>query len=149
MSQLDMKELYSTVNEKTLKRMETYDNILQKCHKRIKYNATLQRPYCFFQIPEFIFGVPLFDANELKTYIMNSLTKNGFKLLYIDPNWLFIHWDVKGATALISNGMKDNNRSKLPSDTKYRKIDTYKPSGLLGSTVYDPSQMLGFSETFK
>ena len=149
MSQLDMKELYSTINEKTLKRMETYDNVLKKCHSRIKYNANLQRPYCFFQIPEFIIGVPLFDPEEMKTYIISSLKKNGFQLLYIDPNWLFIHWDVKGAKVLISNGSKDNNNKKLPDNSKYRKIDTYKPSGLLGSSVYDPTQMIGFSETFK
>lgn len=150
MSQINMKELYSTINEKTLKRMEIYDEVLQKCHKRIKYNATLQRTYCFFQIPEFIIGVPLFDPQELKTYVINSLKTNGFQLLYVEPNWLFIYWDIKGAKVLITNGAKDNNRKKLPDATKnYRKIDTYKPSGLLGSTVYDPTQMLGFSDKFK
>ena len=81
MSQLNMKELYSTINEKTLKRMETYDEVLLKCHKRIKYNATLQRTYCFYQIPEFIIGVPLFDPQEMKTYVMNSLKTNGFRLM--------------------------------------------------------------------
>ena len=146
MSQLSLKELYSTVNAKTLKRMEIYDNVLKKCHKRIKYNATLQRTYCFFQIPEFIIGIPLFEPQEMKTYIINSLKTNGFKLLYIEPNWLFVHWDIKGAKALISSGAKDNVR-KLP-DSNYRQIDTYKPSGILGK-VYDPSQMLGFSEKFK
>jgi hypothetical protein len=148
MSQLNMKDLYSTINEKTLKRMEIYDSVLQKCHKRIKYNATLQRSYCFFQIPEFIIGVPLFDPNEMKTYIINSLKTNGFQLLYVEPNWLFVHWDVKGAKVLITNGAKDNNQKKLPiKDNKYRKIETYKPSGFLGT--YDPSQMMGFKEKFQ
>ena len=63
MSQLNMKELYSTINEKTLKRMEIYDDVLKKCHLRIKYNSTLERTYCFYQIPEFIIGVPLYDTN--------------------------------------------------------------------------------------
>ena len=40
MSQLNIKELYSTINEKTLKRMEIYDDVLKKCHSRIKYNST-------------------------------------------------------------------------------------------------------------
>ena len=83
MSQLNMKELYSTINEKTLKRMEIYDDVLKKCHLRIKYNSTLERTYCFYQIPEFIIGVPLYDVNEMKTYVMNSLKNNGFELLYI------------------------------------------------------------------
>ena len=86
MSHLNIKDLYSTINEKTIKRMETYDEILQKCHKRIKYNSTLERTYCFFQIPEFVIGVPLYDINELRTYVMNSLGKDGFQLVYIEPN---------------------------------------------------------------
>ena len=80
MSQLSMKDLYSTINEKTLKRMEIYDDVLKKCHHRIKYNCSLQRTYCFFQIPEFIIGVPLYDITELQNYVMNSLKKNGFEL---------------------------------------------------------------------
>ena len=41
MSQIDMKELYSTINQKTLRRMELYDSILKKCHSRILYNSGL------------------------------------------------------------------------------------------------------------
>ena len=61
MSQINMKELYSTINEKTLKRMELYDSILVKCHNKILYNSKLQRKYCFYQIPEFIIGLPLYE----------------------------------------------------------------------------------------
>jgi hypothetical protein len=126
--------------------MEIYDNVLQKCHKRIQYNSTLQRSYCFFQIPEFIIGVPIFDTQEMKTYLMNSLTTNGFQLLYIHPNWLFVHWEMKGTKLLISNGAKD--KVKVPNDgPHYRKIDTYKPSGFLGT--YDATQMMGFKDKFQ
>ena len=113
-----MKELYSTINEKTLKRMEIYDDVLKKCHLRIKYNSTLERTYCFYQIPEFIIGVPLYDINEMKTYVMNSLKNNGFELLYIDPNWLFITWNDKGTKILIQNGAKDNNPKKIQTKKK-------------------------------
>ena len=43
MSSLDIKDLYSTINEKTIKRLEIYDNVLVKCHKRIKYNSSLEK----------------------------------------------------------------------------------------------------------
>ena len=42
MSQIDMKELYSKINQKTLRRMELYDFILKKCHSRILYNSNLE-----------------------------------------------------------------------------------------------------------
>ena len=41
MSQINMNELYSNINKKTLKRMELYDSILVKCHSRIKYKCNL------------------------------------------------------------------------------------------------------------
>ena len=134
MSQIDMKELYSTINAKTLKRMEIYDSILKKCHSRILYNSGLQRNYCFYQVPEFIIGVPLYDILELRKYVMNSLKTNGFELLYIEPNWLFIQWNVKGAKSLTKN----NNPSKQVNN-QYKSIDTYKPSGNL---IYDDKSLM-------
>ena len=141
MSQIDMKELYSTINQKTLKRMELYDSILKKCHSRILYNSGLQRTHCFYQIPEFVIGTPLYDVSELRNYIMNSLKTNGFEILYIEPNWLFIHWNIKGAKSLTKN----TNVSK-PIDNQYKSTDTYKPSG---NFIYDESSIMNMSDKFK
>ena len=96
MSSLNINNLYETMWEKNIKRYEKFDGVLKKIHNRIKYNARIEKTYCFFQIPEFIIGVPLYNIQEMKTYIINSLKTNGFKLLYIDPNWLFITWEIKG-----------------------------------------------------
>ena len=145
MSHLNIKDLYSTINEKTIKRMETYDEILQKCHKRIKYNSTLERTYCFFQIPEFVIGVPLYDINELRTYVMNSLGKDGFQLVYIEPNWLFIMWNVRGVKTFIQNGVNNLNNKKVKTGN-YREINTYKPTGAF---AYDESAMMGFADKLK
>jgi len=79
MSQLSITDLYSTINEKTIKRMEIYDGVLVKCHKRIQYNSSLERTYCFYQIPEFIIGTPLYKVEEMRTYIINSLKNNDFR----------------------------------------------------------------------
>ena len=140
MSQLNMKDLYSTINEKTLKRMEIYDDVLKKCHHRIKYNSSLERTYCFFQIPEFIIGVPLYDITELRNYVMNSLKTNGFEILYVEPNWLFIYWNVKGAKSLTKN----TNVSKQVNN-QYKSTDTYKPSGNL---IYDDSSLMNMADKF-
>ena len=136
MSQIDMKELYSTINQKTLKRMELYDSILKKCHSRILYNSGLQRTHCFYQIPEFVIGTPLYDVSELRNYIMNSLKTNGFEILYIEPNWLFIHWDVKGHKSLTKN---TNVSKKQNNNNNYKSTDTYKPSG---NFIYDDSSLM-------
>ena len=140
MSQIDMKELYSKINQKTLRRMELYDFILKKCHSRILYNSGLQRTYCFYQIPEFVIGIPLYDIIELRNYVMNSLKTNGFEILYIEPNWLFIYWNVKGAKSLTKN----NNVTKK-IDTEYKSTDTYKPSN---NFIYDDSSLMNMTDKF-
>ena len=131
MSSLNIDDLYENKNSKHLRRLEQFDGILKKVHMRIKASKKKKKMHCFYQIPEFIIGVPLYNVNELKQYIMNSLKKNGFNLLYVDPNWLFISWEEK----------KKNKVLKPPSKKKevdYKLIDEYKP---LGGFIYSENDL--------
>lgn len=145
MSSLDIKDLYSTINEKTIKRLEIYDGVLVKCHKRIKYNSSLERTYCFFQIPEFIIGTPIYKVTEMRTYIINSLKNNGFKIMYIEPNWLFISWELPGISKLANTGLKKEVKIK-ENRNNYKSVDNYKPTG---SLIYDERTMLDLSDKLK
>ena len=140
MSQLKISDLYSKINEKNLKRLEIYDDVLVKCHNRIKYNSDLEKTYCFYQIPEFIIGVPIFNIQEMRTYIINSLQNNGFQIMYIEPNWLFISWGKGNTKKLVNSNFKKEVKQKEKS--KYKSTDGFKPTG---SLIYDESTMLGLS----
>jgi len=139
MSRIDMKELYAPINDKYIKELQLYDNILKKCHSRILFNSKNNRTYCFYQIPEFMIGIPLYDVEKLKKYIINSLKSNGFELLYIDPNWLFITWNLKPNKNLAEN----TNVTKIKNDSKYISTETYKPTG---NFIYGDSNMLNFAD---
>ena len=145
MSQLRINDLYNKKNEKNLKRLEIYDSVLVKCHERIKYNSNFERTYCFYQIPEFIIGVPLYNINEMRKYIINSLKTNGFNILYIDPNWLFISWGHVNNNKSISKKFKEkkkNDKNNKNNNQQFKSIDNYKPDG---SLVYDESSILNLS----
>tara|TARA_Y100001935_G_scaffold254668_2_gene264489 strand:- start:14589 stop:15014 length:426 start_codon:yes stop_codon:yes gene_type:complete len=122
MSSLNIDDLYETIDEKNNKRLEKFDGILKQIHGRIKYYSKLERTFCFFQIPEFIIGVPLYNVSDLRNYIINSLKRNGFHIVYIDPNWLYISW------AKEDRG-KPVKKTKPKKDKNYKLIDEYKPSG--------------------
>jgi hypothetical protein len=123
MSQLKISDLYKEINSKKIKKLEIFDSILKKCHQRILYNSKLERTYCFFNIPEFIFGVPLYDINELTKYMINSLVTNGFKVKYFDPNVIFITWNDK--TYEIS--MKQPTQKLIQKSKKtYRSVDAHQ-----------------------
>ena len=128
MSQLKISDLYKEINNKKIKKLETFDSILKQCHQRILHNSKLERTYCFFNIPEFIFGVPLYDINDLTKYILNSLVTNGFKVKYFDPNVIFISWNDK--TYEISMKQPEQKLLKKPQKT-YRSINTHKTENLI------------------
>lgn len=121
MSSLNIDDLYETIDEKNNKRLEKFDGILKQIHTRIRYYSKLERTFCFFQIPEFIIGVPLYNVSDLRNYIINSLKRNGFHIVYIDPNWLYISWSKEDRGKPVKKVKK--------KDKNYKLIDEYKPSG--------------------
>lgn len=144
MSQLRISDLYQEINNKKIKKLETFDSILKKCHTRILYNSKLERTYCFFSIPEFIFGVPLYDINDLTKYIINSLVSNGFKVKYFDPNVIFITWNDK--TYEISMKQPEQKLLKKPKKI-YKNINTNHSDNLIydsfsSNTLKDKTQNL-------
>ena len=134
MSSLNIKDLNNSVNKRRLKRLELYNSILEKVHHRIKYNAEMEKTFCFYNIPEFIIGTPLYDIHELKNFIITALKKNGFMLLHIEPNWLFISWNV-------SEIKEDTNKGKKKKEVDYKLVEEYKPSGQFVYNDYDLSSI--------
>lgn len=141
--QIDMNELDLEARKKIFKRLEIYNKILKECHNKIRFNSKLDRKYCFFLIPEFIFGTPLYDIEELRDHVMKSLEKNGFQLMYIHPNWLFISWDHKKD---IKRSFLQKKNVKKEVQMNYRPIEEYRPSGNMNNLVYDDATLLAMQD---
>ena len=139
MSTLNINDLYDSINNKNFKRMKKFDDILVQIHRRIKYHADLEQTFCLYSIPEFIFGIPLYNVNDLKKYIMDTLKKNGFKLMYFHPNTIFISWDVE-------NIIKNKDDSKKKKNKNFRLIDDYNPQG---NFVYNQTALLNMRDKTK
>jgi len=121
MSQLNIHDLYESARKKELKKFETFDKILQRCHNKIKLYAQNRKTECIYEVPSFILGVPLYDVIELKEYLISSLNKNGFILKQIPPNWIYISWDIK-----------NKKKMKVKVEKKredFRFVEDYNPSG--------------------
>ena len=139
MSTLNINDLYDSINNKNYKRMEKFDNILIQIHRRIKYHADLEQTFCLYNIPEFIFGTPLYNVNDLKNYIIITLKKNGFKILYFHPNTIFISWDVE-------NKIKNKNKKNKKKNNNFKLIDEYNPKG---NFVYNETSLLNMRDKTK
>ena len=121
MSQLNIHKLYESSKRKELKKFETFDKILQRCHNKITLYAENRKTECIYEIPGFIIGVPLYNINELSEYLISSLNKNGFILKVLQQNYIIISWDIKNKKNL------KVKKEKVKED--FRFVEDYNPSG--------------------
>ena len=136
MSMINIDELNKINEDRNKRRLEIYDKVLKKCHKRIKTIAYSPRggTFCFYIVPTFIFGIPIYDMNTCIVYMVKHLVKNGFEVNYTHPNLLYISWFNR------KNAIEYKKKKEPPPKPKeeFKKIENYKPSGQF---LYDLNSM--------
>lgn len=92
MTNINIFDLHKHINDKKNKRHSSFQNVLKQCHNRITRCAENELYDCYYEIPEFIIGIPLYNLTDCIKYIYNHLQENGFHVRYIFPKMLFISW---------------------------------------------------------
>ena len=140
MSLVNISELHEKQRIKNNNKVNGYNSILKKCSNRIKFMSDRSQSCCFFEIPEFVFGIPLFNSQECVRYIIKKLMDEGFMVIYTHPNLLYISWDIeytqtkrledkpKGHNNYQSNNNYLNNNNNN-NNNNFKLISDYKPSG--------------------
>lgn len=112
--QIDIQDLFQKKVSREEMRLQVYDKVLERVHKRIKLAASVDGGSTFstFTLPEVMIGQPLFNATQCRSYVVTSLVKNGFRVKYTHPNFLMISWDhlrsqYEKATEVISREQQD------------------------------------------
>jgi hypothetical protein len=57
-------------------------------------NAIRDQPFCFFAIPEFLPGFPIFNMTHCTCFLLRKLRQNGYRAEYMPPNLLYINWPI-------------------------------------------------------
>jgi len=140
---INVKDLHKQIDEKELKRNEIYNNILLKCQEKIIQATKNSDMCCFYALPEFIIGMPLFNAKICRDYIIFKLEESGFHIQYTHPNLLYVSW-MKKEKSKSKNVSKKTITKK--NNSKYRVIDDYEPSGKF---TYTPSSLSSIKEKTK
>ena len=79
-------------NNKKKKKEKTFKKIYDIAEKKIIIANTGNNTIAWFEIPEFILGVPIYKIIECKDYLEKKLKKNGFKTEFFEPNVLKVDW---------------------------------------------------------
>ena len=126
MSSLNINTLFDEQDKIVINRLKLFDDILVQIHNKIKLNSKNKVFYCTIPIPEFLIGKPLYKVEDLRKYLIDSLKRDKFDVLYIHPNLLFISWEKK-------KNDRRNNKKIVSDNSKdiFKKIDDYNPTGNL------------------
>lgn len=91
---VNIDELYEKQQQRDLRQLSIFNKILNRIHHRIKLTSRTKKreKHVWFQIPEFIFGEPVYKKDDCIGYIVTKLEQNKFHVKYIHPNTLFISW---------------------------------------------------------
>ena len=73
----------------------TFDKIFMKIEKKIVLASSGNFYYTWFEVPEFILGLPLYSLKECKDHISHRLKNDGFETEFFEPNYLLIKWFPK------------------------------------------------------
>ena len=132
---LNIFALNNVRDQKELNRLEIYRKVLKKCHHRIKTISGKGDSFCWYFVPEYIYGVPKYDTLSCATYIVNKLKKNGFKVSYTYPNLVFVSWEhvpseiknpeIKNLDIKLLASKMEKKKIEYP---EFRYIEDYQPS---------------------
>lgn len=93
---ISLAELYTLKDKKERNKYNTFDNIIDICHKKIKNTATIGGMNIFYEIPFYIYGKPLYKIDECVKYIVDSLRKNGLYVQILpepNTNMIYVSWN--------------------------------------------------------
>lgn len=124
MSMININELHKINDDRNKYRITVYDKVLNKCHERIKFVSKTPKGsnFCFYVVPNILYGIPIYDVNACIVYIVGALIKNGFYVAYTHPNLLYISWFKRQN----SIEYKKKEEKKKPT-MEYKKVDSFKP----------------------
>ena len=138
---LNLHHLNHSRRLKEQNKKKTYKKLLKKCHHRITFTASKSLTSCVFQIPEYVPGLPLFDIEKCRRYLIRKLRKNKFKVALVDRYIIYISWEH---IPIHDREAEENTkpRDDLRADMLFRDIDDYKPARNFIYDVPDYKQKL-------
>jgi hypothetical protein len=83
------------MDNKKKERHVVYEKIFDKCRTYVMKYAENDKYRCFYEVPEFILGLPVYNINSAIMYILDKLKDTGFLVKYFFPKHLYISWDLQ------------------------------------------------------
>ena len=135
---LNILKIHKEIKEREERKIKSYQQILNKCISKINTTSEkvskIEDCACFFTVPEYSYGVPLYDIQGCILYIMEHLKKDGCYVEYFHPNIIYINWtqveEDPTSKDITNNIYNENNQN-------YRLINDIPKTSL----IYHPNDI--------
>jgi len=158
---VNIDSLHREQQEKLERKKAVFVKILQDCHNKIKLTAknSKEADNCFYTVPKYKFGVPLYDMRGCILFLTKSLVNNGFDVWYTHPNLLLISWKDKSNQNSITypvnnasitfNQNSSNNNSSYNNNNTSNQQPEFKSISIGASTNNNPNNNSTNNNNFK
>ena len=127
---LDIKRLYHShdLYESIIK--DSYEEVFKQCCKIIQMVSDAGHLECWYVIPNMVLGKPPINTGECGEYIRYRLRNYPFKILYFEPNIMYINWEKEGKyphslqnrfenDELLRQEIENSNKTNTPMITQF------------------------------
>ena len=80
-------------DQRELAKFKLYKKVLNRIYRKIEQTSNSYQTSLFYQIPEYIFGIPRYNIIETSKYIVAKLQEQGYVVVYTPPNFIFVSWE--------------------------------------------------------
>lgn len=92
---ISLEDIDTYQKEKVKNWIKVYEKVLGDCYRRIRDHVLHDQTFCFFSVPEYIPGFPIFNLTHCTCFIMRKLRQAKFSVQYFPPNILYISWPLE------------------------------------------------------
>ena len=85
-------DLISEQKEREKNKEKIYKKIYKKVETKIVQASSMNLYECWYQIPEFLFNIPLYNLEGCKIYLKKKLNNDGFSVYFTEGNIIVISW---------------------------------------------------------
>jgi len=126
----NIQDIHKKQKEKEKNRIKIYESISSRCFKKIKETSLNEETYCFYNLPEYIPGLPLYNMTECVMFLLNLLHEKGFSARYCEGFMIFISWNLPKPNLKLIENPKENKKNIIDElNLKYKPIENYNSFG--------------------
>lgn len=132
MSDFDINILINDQFNIQQKKLNVYNKILNKVYYKIKLINKRKKMDLIYEIPNYMFGYPLYNNRTCIVFVMSTLRTKGFYVKFNYPNILYISWkqlvnsNMKKVTEQLinkNNELINEKKNNLKINNHFKKVN--------------------------